>query len=148
VFVAGLYHDFLLLSSADDPITSYEKFVNNPGAILLHDDLIGYMWDSLLWVPSYNPAKGEPSVGLFRWGPTVIRTDGATTACRVFTAWADLFSAGPRSVRLTGNWTCVEGAPINEGTYDRLEFDRDETVDRLRRLARWADKVGGSGSAL
>jgi hypothetical protein len=146
--VAGLFHDFLLLSLAEHPFTSYAKFINDPRAVRLHDDFIGYLLDSLIWLPSYNPAKQEPTTGLCRWGPTIIHTDGAVTACRIFNAWADLFNAGPPILHLTGDWTYLEGEPSNEGAYERLEFDREETVDRLRLLARYADKVAGSGHDL
>jgi hypothetical protein len=47
-----------------------------------------------------------------------------------------------------GDWTYLEGEPSNEGAYGRLEFDREETVDRLRLLARYADQVAGSGHDL
>jgi len=142
--VAGLFRDFLLLSLAEHPITSYGKFVNDPRAVRLHDDLLGYLWDSLVWLPSYNPAKREPTTGLCRWGPTLIRAEGAVTARRVFTAWADLFDAGPPVLRLTGDWTSVEGEPPHGGGSERLEFDREETIDRLRLLAGSADQVAGS----
>src|SRR5262249_7519207 len=107
-----------------------------------------YLLDSLIWLPSYNPAKQEPTAGLCRWGPTIILTDGAVTACRIFTAWADLFNAGPPVLHLTGDRSYLEDEPRNEGAYERLEFDRDETVDRLRLLAHYADKVAGSGHDL
>ena len=86
--------------------------------------------------------------GLCRSGPTIIPIDGATTARRVFTAWADLFDAGPRTLRLTGVWTWTEGEPCNEGEFMRLEFERNETVDRLRILARYADEVASLGHDL
>jgi hypothetical protein len=148
VFVAGPFHDFLLLSLAEHPFTSYGKFVNDPRAVRLHDDLISYFWDTLAWLPSYNPARRDPTTGLCRWGPTIISTDGAAAACRIFAAWADLLNAGPSVLHLTGDWTYIAGQPPNEGEYERLEFDREETVARLRLLAHYADEVAASGHDL
>lgn len=146
--LSGLFHDFLLLSIADAPFTSYSNFIHDPRSVRLHDDFISYLWDSLTWIPSYNPAMGEPVNGLCRWGVTIISIDGASIARRVFTAWADLFDAGPRTLRLTGVWTWTEGEPCNEGEFSRLEFERKETVKRLRILARYADEVASSGHDL
>jgi hypothetical protein len=102
----------------------------------------------LTWLPSYNPAKEESTTGLCRWGPTIISTDGATTARRIFAAWADLLGAGPPVLRLTGRWTYIEGGPSSEGRYERLEFDREESVARLRLLAHFAEEVARSGHDL
>ena len=87
----GLNHDFFLLSRAEHPFTDYTRFINDPSAVLLHDDLVSYMVDTLEWIPSFNPTRGEPWNGLCRWGPTVIHTAGATQAARIFSAWANLF---------------------------------------------------------
>lgn len=146
--MSGPFHDFLLLSLAEHPFTSYGKFVNDPRAVRLHDDLVGYIWDTLAWLPSYNPAKKESVTGLCRWGPTIIAADGAATACRIFAAWADLLGAGPPLLRLDGEWTYIENETPNEGRYERLEFDRDETVARFRLLSRFAEEVTGSGHDL
>ena len=62
--MAGLFHDFLLLSLTEHPFTDYSSFINDPGAVQLHDDLIGYFIDALNWIPSYNPGMKEPTVGL------------------------------------------------------------------------------------
>lgn len=146
--VAGLFHDFLLLSLTEHPFTGYSKLINDPCAVQLHDDLIGYLIDSLNWIPSYNPAKQEPTAGLCRWGPTIIHIEGAVTARRIFTAWADLLSAGPPMLHLTGAWSYLGAEPSSEGAYEWLEFDRGEVVERLRLLAHYADKVAVSGHDL
>jgi hypothetical protein len=38
--MAGPYHEFFLLSRSEHPFTSYMRFINDPRAILLHDDLV------------------------------------------------------------------------------------------------------------
>jgi hypothetical protein len=144
--MAGLNHDFFLLSKTEYPFASYMRFINDPRAVQLHDDLVGYMYDTLEWIPSFNAAKGEPSTGLCRWGPTVIRTDGAFQAVQIFFSWADLFSVSPKLLRLTGGWSWTEGQPDSGGKDERLEFDRQETVGTLRRLAVHAKRAAAVDS--
>ncbi len=146
--MAGLNHDFFLLSKTEHPFNSYMRFINDPRAIQLHDDLVGYMYDTLVWIPSFNPAKSEPSTGLCRWGPTVIDTVGASQAVQIFSSWADLFSVGPGWLRLSGEWSWIEGQPDSGGEYERLEFDRQETVGTLRRLAEYARRVAAGDGDL
>jgi hypothetical protein len=89
------------------------------------------------------------------WGPTLIETDGAEVAERVFGGWAELLAAGPLRLVLTGgfSWAAKDDAPTTgervtqlEGGYDRMEFDRDELVGVLRQLAAWCGQVhSGAG---
>lgn len=146
--MAGLNHDFFLLSRTEHPVTDYSRFINDPRAVVLHDDLIDYLYDTLHWIPSFNPARGEPTTGLCRCGVTVIQTEGASQAAQVFSSWADLFSVGPKSLRLTGGWTWIEGQPDTEGEYARLVFDGPETIGSLRRLAAYARQVAESDGDL
>lgn len=146
--MAGPNHDFFVLSQIEHPFTSYMHFINDPAAIQLHDNLVGYMYDTLDWIPTINPAKGEPSTGLCRWGPTIIHTNGASKAFQVFSSWASLFSAGPRQLRLTGEWSSAVGRSEHECKYEPLEFGRKESVGAIRRLAAAAERVAASDGDL
>jgi len=101
--MAGLNHDFLLLSAREHRYTDYMKWINHPNAIQIHHDVIHYMVDSLNWITCYNPArKMMTHQGLNFYGPTVIKSDGAADAEAVFTTWAILLSTGPMSYKLSG----------------------------------------------
>ena len=101
--MAGLNHDFLLLSAREHRYTDYMKWINNPNAIQIHDDVMRYMGDSLNWITCYNPApKMMRHHGLNFYGPTVIKSDGAVEAEAVFNTWAALLSTWPMSYKLTG----------------------------------------------
>jgi hypothetical protein len=131
------------------------RFIHDPRAIHLHDDFVRYMQDTVAWIPTTNPARGEPHRGLCMWGPTLIEAEGAEIAERVFGGWAELLAAGPARLVLTGgfSWAAKNQAPPGgervtqlEGGYDRLEFDRDEVVGVLRKLATWCGAVrSGAG---
>ena len=101
--MGGLNHDFFLLSAREYRYADYMKWINHPDAILIHDDVLHLMGDSLNWITCYNPArKMTAHRGLNFYGPTVIKSDGAVEAEAVFATWAALLSKGPISYRLTG----------------------------------------------
>jgi hypothetical protein len=146
----SLNHDFLLLDRATDGEWELSRFINDPRVIHLHDDLVRYLGDTLDWIPTINPARGEPHQGLCMWGPTLIEAEGAEVAERVFAAWADLFSASPPILSLAGNFSWAtsddvrpsrERAAQLEGGYDQLKFNRDEVVGILQQLALWCRQV-------
>ena len=101
----GLNHDFLLLDRVRDGEWEQLRFIHDPRAIHLHDDFVRYMEDTLAWIPTTNPARGEPHRGLCMWGPTLIEAEGASVAERVFGGWAELLAAGPPRLGLTGGFS-------------------------------------------
>lgn len=123
-----LLHAFYLVNRKEHDFPDYLPFLHAPGAITLHDDFIGYMWDTLSWIPTLNPARHEQSHGLSRWGPTVITTEGALQARVMFRSWADMLSCGPATLALRSPSACASGS--NE----KLQFQRDDVVRSLRGL--------------
>lgn len=55
----GLNHNFLLIEKSDLLKNGYRQYFHSNNAVLLHDDLIDYIYDSLLWMPSIDD-KGTP----------------------------------------------------------------------------------------
>lgn len=144
----GPYHDFFLVSRSEHDWTAYSRFIRDPSAIRISDYLLGYMVDSLRWIPTLNPATGEAHKGLCWYGPTVIWREGAHVAEQVFSAWANLLDTGPPTLELTGPYTWIEGESSKDGGYERLIFPKDATVSSLRELARCASSVAVSDGAL
>jgi len=134
---AGPWHDFFLLQEGLEPYAGYGKWIGGPGTVRLSDDIIGCLYDSLEWIPSLNPSNPAEwqGHGLDRWGPTVINREGAPTALRVFSAWAELFAAGPAQLVPCSDYS--EG-PDDEKGYLRLLVPRDELVEQMRTLADYA----------
>ena len=137
----GPYHDFLLLSRTEHKFSEYSQFINDPRAIRLEDDLLRYVADTLVWIPTLNPAKNEPHRGLCFYGPTVIHNEGASSAAAIFGAWAVLFACGPNTYKLTGSWTVTEDDPSSESGYEKLDIDREELVRNLRQLENYAKQI-------
>ena len=147
--MAGLNHDFLLLSTREHPYTDYMKWINHPKAIQIHDDVMCYMQDTLNWITCYNPAqKMMKHKGMNFYGPTVIKKDGAEDSEKLFTTWATLFSIGPKRIKLTGAYGWTEGEGKETGGYDEIRIYRDEVVDKLRTLAKYSKSVANSDGAL
>lgn len=151
--MAGLNHDFLLLSEKEHPVSDYMKFINHPNAVLIHDDILQYIADTLKWIESFNPAirKCPSYCGLCWYGPTIIRKNGAGKLHNIFNLWADLFAHAPADLELTGNFSfVVDNDPVKEGytrivpgteKHEKLILNRDEVVEKLRAVANYADKV-------
>lgn len=147
--MAGLNHDFLLLSTREHQYTDYMGWINHPDAILIHDDLMHYMQDTLAWITCYNPAnKMVRHKGLNFYGPTVIKKDGAVEAQKVFTTWATLFATGPKRIKLTGPYGWVAGKSKETGSFSTIKFNRDEIVEKLRTLAKYSKSVANSKGEL
>ena len=143
--MTGLNHHFLLFDRRVIDYWDYMKVINHKDAISIHDDLLGYMADSLMWVQCHNPAYGKqegliPHHGLNFYGPTVIKKDGALALSQIFDAWALLFSSGPPRLELTGD-AGITGASFE---YQKVVANRDEFVESLNKVATYGRQVAES----
>ena len=151
--MAGLFHDFIVLSRKDHDYQDYMKLINYPEALQVHDDIIHYIGDSLMWITCYSPGHKEmvKLKGLNLYGPTIIKKDGAETAWRIFRAWADLFACGPYELELTGSYVVTEGdedagsdcrvAAVDSGSYEKIRIVRDALVEQMSALASYCYEV-------
>ncbi|WP_437756211.1 hypothetical protein [Sorangium sp. So ce1389] len=142
--MAGLNHDFFLLNRAEHPFAAYGDFAGSSGTVQIHDDLIHYMFDSLRWIPSLNPARKRRGSGLNIHGPTIITDAGAPIARRVLQSWERLFSSSPPMLHLTGGWCQTLGSP-GTGHYRKLRVRRDDVISRLRGLVSLCRRVERGG---
>ncbi|WP_150131503.1 hypothetical protein [Paenibacillus sp. BIHB 4019] len=108
----------------------------------VHDDMFGYMQDSLKWVETYNPVNNESELGFNYYGYSIIGKSGAATFLKVMEAWLLLFSQAPDEIKLTGwyTWTDDEN-PKQSGYYDKLSFSKIEVLNTLRKLIEFAIQV-------
>ena len=149
--MAGLVHEFVLVSRDKYNYGDYLKLLNNPQAVFLHDNLLSYLSDTLKWIPSYIPRNKNKLVrfeGLAYYGVTIIKEDGAITTRKIFNLWADLFSNAPEKLKLTGDFGWIEGEGSNSGKYEIIKIQRDEIVKSLRQVADYAEEVENSGGRL
>jgi hypothetical protein len=131
----SLDHDFLLLDCIIDRDVDLSQFVNDSRALKLHDDVVRYMTDTLVWIPCFNPSRWEKCDGLNMWGVTLIREDGASIAQSIFRSWANLFASGPEVLNLQGNFD------LEKERHDRFKLSRDDCVDTLNQIAGYLTQV-------
>ena len=136
----NLIHDFCLLSQEALEAGNYYDVSASFDKVQLHDDIIQYMLDTLLWIPSLNPAKNERQHGLCLFGLTVLDQQGSALASSTFSTWAQLFSLGPEGLFLKGSYTVIEGSE-SEGHYSYTSEARDDLVNRLQTIADFAEEV-------
>lgn len=138
----GPYHTFVPLPVSERARITELSDDSLGELVRVSDDVINYLWDSLEWIPSApdwdNPAW--PGRGLDHCGLTVIDATGAATAVRVFTAWADLFSAGPAQLELRCDIVVGADDQIEEGI---AVVARGELVDQLRTIAGYFARCEG-----
>lgn len=140
--MAGLNHDFLLLKLSEFAYWGYDQFYNDPQAVILHDDIINYVFDSLMWIPCHTPVRRNKMFerkGLNPHGVTIIKEEGADAAHSIFGLWADLFSQAPNVLKLTGSYGWNEGE--ENGQYETIIAERDKIVKTFRQLSEYAQRV-------
>ena len=142
-------HDFWLFREGERAYTDYsDLFSRRDAPVSINDDVLRYVCDTIIWIPTFNPAKNERGNGLNWWGPTVIDQSGGHLFCQIFTSWAQLFTSGPELLRLQGGfswqWPYDESEHLvseeeldTMGRYTQLEVERDSLVQQLTTLAQF-----------
>src|SRR5947209_6651768 len=146
-------HDFWLFREGERAYTDYGNLLPRSDApVSINDEALRYFFDTLTWIPTFNPAKNEWGNGLNWWGPTVIDQTGGDLFHRIFTSWAQIFACGPTHIQLLGSfswqWPYDEpGHLVSEdeldtmGSYTQLEVDRDSLVQQLTTLAQFGGQA-------
>ncbi|PAE42782.1 hypothetical protein [Bacillus sp. 7884-1] len=141
----SLEHEFYLIPNTVDVKDFWVLRENNNSVIdsvVIHDDLIQYIFDSLEWIPSKNPAlRGTPAgQGLNYHGVTLFDKHSSPTLERVFSSWKDLFKNSPIILELTGEFVYDENDEIL-GTYEKLVFNRDEVIKLFEKIISMSVKI-------
>jgi hypothetical protein len=145
----SLTHEFFLISLEEDLSENSYLMMNlgkwkNDKVVVLHDDIITYIFDSLKWIPTINPSTQKLGYGLNYHGISIINSqnshDGSVITRNIFNTWADLFVNSPEKLLLKGQFSWIDG-DISKGKYEYLEYDRDEIINTFRTIALFADQV-------
>lgn len=143
----GQCHKFFLVSYdeyeelGDDGYYSPAEDLSN--IVLIHDDIVQYIQNTLNWIPSINPTMNyEKGFGLCNYGITLFDKEGAEVISKIAKAWEDLFSSGPAILKLTGSYCyTTDDQGITSGKYETIEVDRDKLVENFRKLRLLSEKV-------
>ncbi|BFT69365.1 hypothetical protein [Paenibacillus sp. P36] len=143
----ALVHDFILISNRKFEEISLSGIFNyrdsnQENVVQLHDDMFGYMQDSLKWIETINPDKNEIVLGFNYYGWSIIEKTGAAKLMKLMKAWYLIFSEAPEEIILTGWYTWNEDEdPQTTGAYDKLSFNRKAILDTLSRIIKFSTMV-------
>ncbi|SDM84329.1 hypothetical protein [Paenibacillus jilunlii] len=110
----ALEHEYYLIPITIDVERFWMNRENNHKVIdsmVIHDDIIMYISDTLKWIPSRNPALHETPVcaGINYHGVTLFEKKSAGTLKSIFSSWRNLLLNSPLVLELTGEFVVVEG---------------------------------------
>ncbi|GCF07604.1 hypothetical protein [Dictyobacter arantiisoli] len=146
-------HNFWLFQEGERSYTeNHDLWGRQDAPVNIDDEMLRYFLDTLLWIPTFNPEKSTDGFGLNMWGPTIINQTGGALFSQIFTSWVQLFTCGPKCLRLKGpfdwQWPYQESEHImNEdqletlGQYTQLEIDRDRLIQQLTTLAQFGKQA-------
>ncbi|MUT65693.1 hypothetical protein [Paenibacillus sp. NEAU-GSW1] len=133
----ALEHEFYLIPITIDVERFWMNRENNPkviDSVVIHDDIVQYVSDTLKWIPSRNPAlNGTPAgAGINYHGVTLFDEISARNLKSVFSSWRDLFLNSPTALELTGEFVMVEGGE-QSGYYEKLVYNRMKSLSKSKR---------------
>ncbi|MFJ7994838.1 hypothetical protein ACIQY5_22210 [Peribacillus frigoritolerans] len=134
----SLDHEFYLISKTTDikNFWMYRERNNSViDSVVIQDDLIQYIIDSLEWIPSKNPSlQGTPSGhGINYHGVTLFDNHSSETLISIFSSWKSLIKNAPDKFELTGEFVYGD-ADNQEGDYKKLVFNRDEVITQFEKI--------------
>jgi hypothetical protein len=139
----ALVHEFILIPNTVDINRFWTDTENNSEIIdnvVINDDIIQYISDTLKWIPSKNPAKnGTPKgTGINYYGVTLFDQDSSEAIRNIFIAWRDLFKNSPNVLKLTGEYYSIDGEK-DSGQYEKLILNRNEIISHFDKMVTFSD---------
>lgn len=129
----GLEHEFYLIPDTTELTDFYLSKKNILDSVVINDDVILYILDSLYWIPSKNPSSRNQIIGkgLNYYGLTLFEKQSSEALVGVFSAWKSLFKNAPEAIELTGNFVFSDS---EEGKYEKIIVDREELITQLNKI--------------
>ena len=144
--MAELNHDFLVINTGSYSLDKYQEYQSSD-RVEIHDDLLHYFGDTLLWISAFNPSLKKKCRGLCWYGVTMITIEGIDKTKSIFNGWLRLLSEGPDILTLHGEFSWNEGKSPQTGSYNKLSFNQSEIIRELEKLISYCDIVrNGNGT--
>ena len=146
-------HNFWLFREGERAYNdNQDLWKRHDAPIILDDEILHYFFDTLIWIPTFNPAKKIDSNGLNRWGMTIINQTGGSLFHEIFSSWIRLLECGPEHLLLQGlfqwQWPYNEPEHIMKEDqlyklekHKRLEVNRDWLIHQLTMLAQFGEQA-------
>ncbi|UPM55458.1 hypothetical protein [Gottfriedia acidiceleris] len=139
----GLEHEFYLVPDTVDvqEFWRLRDYNNVIDGVIIHDDMIQYIMDSLDWIPSINPSTSHNKNrrGINYYGITLFEQQSSELIIAIFTSWRNLFINGPKVLKLRGNF--VFGENDEGGEYEKLIINRYELLIKIEKMISMAEKL-------
>ncbi len=130
----SLEHTFYLISK--NFISGHQKYSNyheilskNKKSVVISDEIILYIQDSIKWVQRIDPSKNQEGYGLNYHGITIFDEKGLTKLCKIIEAWIFLFENAPDEFELKGNFILHEDG---HGYYEKSKFEKNALIKNFR----------------
>jgi hypothetical protein len=136
-------HKFFFVQKEVD-YSAYREYYKMEPDVIIHDDIIRYIRDSILWVPSIQLSYShqKKSYGLYEYGDNIIDINGSEIFYGVVSAWKDLFSQAPETFEITLSVMCDhEGVAKYPIEFRKISIQRDILIDNLQKLSNHAKKT-------
>ena len=143
----GLKHEFYLvkdLYEMEEVLNIKEGAALILDSVIIDDDLILYISDSLTWLPSklVNFQGMSDYTGIAYYGITLFDQQSAPLLNRIFCGWRDLFQNAPLKLELTGSYILSVGED-DIGEYEKLIFQKEEVLRQFEKMITLAERLAG-----
>lgn len=142
----SLSHEFFLIPSDIEFNNRIEWYYLNrknwKDIVVISDDLILYLLDTLNWIISYNPETKKLGTGLVYHGITIINNNGSTQLESIVNSWMNLFRQGPDLISLRGQTVWKEDES-GEGYFEveRIRKSKKDIFKELNDLKEMASRT-------
>jgi len=140
----GPNHKFFCLRKGEKRYEKFTEFYRATPDVEIHDDLIRYIYDTLLWVPCTHLSgrKKKMTYGLMLYGDTIIKQEGAEIFGHVIESWAHLFSKAPSKFELKGGVMVQRDGIVREPIeFYKIEIERDVGEESAISLGNYAKEA-------
>lgn len=141
----AIKHEFYLIPNTLDVKTFWlhkENDSNIIACVVIEDDVIQYISDTLKWIPSKNPALNNiPSgMGINYHGVTLFDKQSSAVLKSILASWRDLFKHSPKILELTGAFV-MESDADTAGHYETLVLNRDDIVNQFETIISFSERL-------
>jgi hypothetical protein len=132
--IMPLNHNFHSVPTTDENYVAYQSYYDLQAKASVHDDLIHYMNDSLLWIPCVHLSGGyfKRKNGLSLYGATLINKDSAVAYNHVISSWLRLFSEAPETFEI--NVGVIINPDKTVGDFRKFKVTRNDLLQELKIL--------------
>ncbi|MEG3838512.1 MULTISPECIES: Coagulation factor 5/8 type-like protein [unclassified Microcoleus] len=140
----ALEHRFFCLREGEVSYAEYMKYFKIKFEVSIHDDVMRYMNDTLMWIPCTHLSvrHRRKAHGLMLYGDTIINQEGVEMFYHVIESWYRLFSKAPEKFQLDGGIIIEADRTVSSPPkVHTIEVERDLLLEKLRILLNYANQV-------